>query len=564
MKFRLFSGEQPKISPQAVVDETAEIDESVEIGPFCVVGPHVKIGPGCKLLNNVTILGHTTIGRDNIFFPNAVIGAAPQDLKYRGAPTLLEIGDGNVFREAVTVHVGTEKGGGVTRVGSSNLLMINCHLGHDVQLGSRCVISNNVMIAGHVVIGNNVSMMGLVGIHHFVTIGDFAYLGGAARIHHDVPPFVKVDGEDKIRALNTVGLKRAGFADDDIQALRDAVRKLWFGRKRNFSGSARGVRPDERDQPAREAMVEFLQRRDKGKHGRLPRKPAHVVVDDFLQSIHHCAHVVTRWRDWLRADGAAACARLLADAAMSASLVCTMPTEISRSRRRRNSGEVFDSVEKMAERVEAVTIAVPDAIPRLVAEPLTQRKIACLIEKPLAKDVNEAKSIVRWAKESGAGRAGRAHRALQPDRPLDEQARRAAALHRSDPNLAADIPQHRRRRGARRDDPRHRHRAEARALAGRGSTRRRERDRRRRGHLQRPPHVRQRLRRQHDRVALALKTERKLRVFSADAYVSIDYQKRYGIMASKTRTSGAHSRHRRQRRARARSKTSRSSTSRSW
>src|SRR5688500_16161166 len=116
LKFRLFSGEQPKISPHAVVDETAQIHESVEIGPFCVVGPHVKMGPGCKLLNNVTILGHTTIGRDNIFFPNAVIGAAPQDLKYRGAPTLLEIGDGNVFREAATVHVGTEKGGGITKV----------------------------------------------------------------------------------------------------------------------------------------------------------------------------------------------------------------------------------------------------------------------------------------------------------------------------------------------------------------------------------------------------------------------------------------------------------------
>lgn len=268
LKFRLFSGEHPKISPHAVVDEKAEIDESVEIGPFCVVGPDVKIGPGCKLLNNVTILGHTTIGRDNVFFPNAVIGAAPQDLKYRGAPTLLEIGDGNVFREAVTVHTGTEKGGGVTRVGNSNLLMINSHLGHDAQLGSRCVISNNVMVAGHVVIGNNVSMMGLVGIHHFVSIGDFAYLGGAARIHHDVPPFVKVDGEDRVRALNAVGLKRAGFTDEDIAALKDAVRKIWFGRKKNFAASLaefdtmNGINPHVRQ------MVEFLRRRDSGKHGR--------------------------------------------------------------------------------------------------------------------------------------------------------------------------------------------------------------------------------------------------------------------------------------------------------
>jgi len=268
LKFRLFSGEQPKISPHAVVDEKAEIRESVEIGPFCVIGPDVKIGPGCKLLNNVTILGHTTIGRDNIFFPNAVIGAAPQDLKYRGAPTQLEIGDGNVFREAVTVHCGTEKGGGITRVGSSNLLMINSHLGHDVHLGSRCVISNNVMIAGHVVIGNNVSMMGLVGIHHFVSIGDYAYLGGAARIHHDVPPFVKVDGEDKIRALNTIGLKRAGFTDDDIQALKDAVRKIWFGRKKTFSQSLAEFDLMNGINPRVKELVEFLRRRDLGKHGR--------------------------------------------------------------------------------------------------------------------------------------------------------------------------------------------------------------------------------------------------------------------------------------------------------
>src|SRR5438034_1808169 len=145
LKFRLFSGEQPKISPQAVVDEQAEIADDVEIGPFCVIGPHVKIGPGCRLFNNVTILGHTAIGPKNVFFPNAVIGAPPQDLKYKGADTRLEIGEGNTFREAVTIHVGTEKGGGITRVGNQNLLMVNTHLGHDVQLGSRCIISNNSM-----------------------------------------------------------------------------------------------------------------------------------------------------------------------------------------------------------------------------------------------------------------------------------------------------------------------------------------------------------------------------------------------------------------------------------
>src|SRR3954471_535939 len=210
--FKFFSDELPKISPQAVVDPKAEIADDVEIGPFCVVGPDVKIGPGCRLLNSVTMVGITTVGKDNIFFPNSVIGTAPQDKKYKGAPTRLEIGNGNAFREAVTIHTGTEKGGGVTRIGDNNLYMVNVHVGHDCQFGSNCVLANNVMIAGHVVCGDNVSMMGVAGVHHFVTIGDFAYIGGAARIHHDVPPFVKIDGSDQVRGLNSVGLQRAGYS----------------------------------------------------------------------------------------------------------------------------------------------------------------------------------------------------------------------------------------------------------------------------------------------------------------------------------------------------------------
>ena len=138
---RFFSDEQPKICPQAVVHPKAEIADDVEIGPFCVIGPEVKIAKGCRLLNSVTVVGHTTIGEGNIFFPNSVFGTAPQDKKYKGAPTRLEIGSRNAFREAVTVHVGTEKGGGVTVIGDDNLLMVNSHVGHDVRIGSHCVIS---------------------------------------------------------------------------------------------------------------------------------------------------------------------------------------------------------------------------------------------------------------------------------------------------------------------------------------------------------------------------------------------------------------------------------------
>ncbi len=266
LTLRFFSDER-KISDRAIVDPTATIADDVEIGPFCVIGPDVNIESGCRLLNNVTIMGHTTIGKDNIMFPHAVLGAAPQDKKYRAEPTRLEIGNGNLFREAVSIHVGTEKGGGVTRVGDNNLLMVNAHLGHDVHLGSNCVLSNNVMIAGHVVCGDYVNMMGGVGVHHFVTVGDYAYIGGYARIHHDVPPFVKIDGADEVRGLNTVGLRRAGYADVDIKELERAYRNL-FGRKKPLSVAMGEYDVMNGINPHVKRMVEFLHRRNSGKHGR--------------------------------------------------------------------------------------------------------------------------------------------------------------------------------------------------------------------------------------------------------------------------------------------------------
>ena len=266
--FRFFSDEMPRISPLAVIDPNANIAEDVEIGPFCVIGPDVTLAGGCRLLNSVTIIGKTTIGRDNVFFPNSVIGTYPQDKKFKGAATELHIGAGNVFREAVTVHIGTEKGGMVTRVGNNNMFMINTHIGHDAQIGSDCVLANNVMIAGHCVVGDHVNMMGLAGLHHFVTIGRFAYLGGACRIHHDVPPFVKVDGADEIRGLNKVGLARAGTSAEDIKALDVAYRKL-FSRKRPLAVAMQELESLNGElTPQVREILEFLRRRNEGKHGR--------------------------------------------------------------------------------------------------------------------------------------------------------------------------------------------------------------------------------------------------------------------------------------------------------
>jgi UDP-N-acetylglucosamine acyltransferase len=265
--FRFFSDSMPKISPHAVIDPSAELAEDVEVGPFCVIGPGVKIGSGCRLLNNVTVLGRTTIGKDNVFFPNAVIGAAPQDKKFKGETTELTIGNANVFREAVSIHVGTEKGGGITRVGDNGLYMVNAHIGHDAQIGNNVVISNNAMIAGHVVCENNVAIMGGVGVHHFVTLGESAYIGGYSRIHYDVPPFCKIDGADQVRGLNKVGLKRAGYSEEDIEALDHAYRRLFSRRKPMAVAMAEfdmqnGINPYVRQ------MIEFLQRRATGKNGR--------------------------------------------------------------------------------------------------------------------------------------------------------------------------------------------------------------------------------------------------------------------------------------------------------
>jgi UDP-N-acetylglucosamine acyltransferase len=266
-QFRFFSDSMPKRSPHAVIDPDAEIAEDVEVGPFCVIGPQVKIGSGCRLLNNVTMLGRTTIGKDNVFFPNSVIGAAPQDKKFKGETTELIIGNANVFREAVTAHVGTEVGGGITRIGDNGLYMVNAHIGHDANIGNGVVIANNVMISGHVACENNVAIMGGVGIHHYVTVGENAYIGGYSRIHYDVPPFCKVDGADAVRGLNKLGLRRAGYSEEDIETLDGAYRKL-FGSKRPMAESMAEFDLLNGLNPYVKQMVEFLQRRAIGKNGR--------------------------------------------------------------------------------------------------------------------------------------------------------------------------------------------------------------------------------------------------------------------------------------------------------
>ncbi len=227
-----------QIHPSAYVDPTAEIGREVVIGPHCYVGAGAVLGDGCQLHNNVTIAARTICGRANVFFPQTVIGAAPQDLKYRGEPTLLEIGDDNVFRENVTVHAGTEVAGGVTRIGSHNRFLVGVHIAHDATIGNDCILSNYVQLAGHVCLEDKVTMSALIGVHHFTTIGTLSYVGGLTRIVADVPPYMIVEGNpSRVRGFNETGMRRWGFTEAQIKSVREAYRILFSPRAERFGTS---------------------------------------------------------------------------------------------------------------------------------------------------------------------------------------------------------------------------------------------------------------------------------------------------------------------------------------
>ena len=217
-----------QIHPTALVDAQAELAADVVVGPYAVIGPFVRIGAGSSIGAHCVIEGHTTIGRDNRIFQFASIGAAPQDMKYRGEPTRLEIGDRNCFREFVTVNTGTVQDEGVTRVGDDNWVMAYVHIAHDVQLGSRCVLANNATLAGHVQVGDWATIGGLSGVHQFVKIGAHAMIGFQAHVAQDVPPFITADGNPlAARAINVTGLKRRDFSAERIAAIKQMHKLLY-------------------------------------------------------------------------------------------------------------------------------------------------------------------------------------------------------------------------------------------------------------------------------------------------------------------------------------------------
>jgi UDP-N-acetylglucosamine acyltransferase len=217
-----------RIDPRAVVSPKAELAADVVVGAYSIIGDDVTIGAGTWVGPHAVINGPTTIGQGNRIFQFASLGDAPQDLKYKGEPTRLVIGDRNVFREFTTMNRGTAQGGGVTTIGSDNLFMAYTHVAHDCVVGNRCVMANYATLGGHVHLGDWVIMGGYAGIHQFTKVGPHAFLGNNAAVTRDVPPYVMAVGSPAVpHSINSEGLKRRGFTEAQIRNLKNAYRVLY-------------------------------------------------------------------------------------------------------------------------------------------------------------------------------------------------------------------------------------------------------------------------------------------------------------------------------------------------
>ena len=251
------------IHASALVADGAVVPDSCTIGPFCTVGAEVVLGENCTLVSHVVIDGRTRIGEGNIFYSFCAIGVSPQDLKYDGAPTQTVIGNNNTIRENVTISRGTTGGGGVTRLGSNNLLMVGAHIGHDCQVGSNCILANLATLAGHVVIEDFATVGAFCPVHQFCTVGQYAFIGGGTIVTMDVLPFSKTSAkrENKAFGVNKVGLERRGFTPERLKTLQKAFRLLLVS-KMNTTQAVEKIKELEGEDAA--LLVAFIERSHRG------------------------------------------------------------------------------------------------------------------------------------------------------------------------------------------------------------------------------------------------------------------------------------------------------------
>jgi UDP-N-acetylglucosamine acyltransferase len=248
------------IHPTALVAPEAELGEDVEVGAYAIVGPGVVVGANTRIGAHAVLEGPARLGADNQVFPFASVGSAPQDKKYKGEPTRLEIGDRNVIREFVTLNRGTTKDEGVTRIGDDNLFMAYAHVAHDCRVGSQCVLANNATLGGHVHVDDWVIMGGLSAVHQFCKVGAHAFIANNAAVTRDVPPYIMAVGQPAAaHSVNSEGLKRRGFTPEQIRNLRNAFRLLYRSGLKLADATAQLAAIAE-EQPEVRAIVEFLPR----------------------------------------------------------------------------------------------------------------------------------------------------------------------------------------------------------------------------------------------------------------------------------------------------------------
>ncbi len=251
------------VDPSARVAAGASLEPGVRVGPFCVVGETVRLGRGTILDSNAVIDGDTRVGEHNHFFPFSSIGLVPQDLKFRGEATRVEIGDRNSFREGTTVHRGTAGGGGVTRIGSDNLFMAQAHIAHDCHVGCHTVFANSTALSGHVEVQDFATLGGFSGVHQFCRVGTHAFMGGATVATKDVLPYsLTVGNRAHLFGANVVGLRRRGFSAEAIAAIRSAFRVL----QRERLGMGRALERLEAGQPTKEVriLIDFIRSAKRG------------------------------------------------------------------------------------------------------------------------------------------------------------------------------------------------------------------------------------------------------------------------------------------------------------
>lgn len=252
------------IHPTAVVEPGAQVDPSAEIGALAVVGPHVRVGPRTVVGAHAVLAGRTTLGEGNRVFPHAVVGEVPQDLKYRGEPTELVVGDRNTFREGVTISTGTVQGGGVTRIGSGCLFMANSHVGHDCDVGDGAIIANSVALAGHVTLEEHVHISGLAAVHQFCRIGRLSFVSGLTGVVMDVAPYTTVSGpRAELGALNVVGMQRAGMTEEQVGRVKQAY-KLVFRSNLQLAEAIAQLEESLAQHPEIAHFVQFLRSSKRG------------------------------------------------------------------------------------------------------------------------------------------------------------------------------------------------------------------------------------------------------------------------------------------------------------